>query len=205
MDSIVKQRLVGALVLIALTVVFWPIIFIQAPDDETIVLAPMPARPSFDRTPILRPTSPRVDIEAQLPKLSDQTELEAQADEASMLADMPSKAETSEAVALPSAAALDPVVPRNSVPAVTTIDKDGLAIAWVLQVATVSNQSRAEILMGRLKKRGYPAYIEQTKKAGKVLYRLKIGPKVERAKLEAIKLEIDAWLGVDATLLRYVQ
>ena len=34
MNDILKQRLVGALILVALGVVFWPIIFLQ-PDDKT--------------------------------------------------------------------------------------------------------------------------------------------------------------------------
>ena len=34
MDSLVKQRLVGALILVALAVVFWPIIFLPATDDK---------------------------------------------------------------------------------------------------------------------------------------------------------------------------
>ena len=206
MDSIVKQRLVGALVLIAPATVFWPIIFVQAPEDESMQLASMPARPDFDRSPMATPTNRRLDIEAQLPNSPDQTALEASADAASMLVDVPDKSlDAVDQPTLRSAAALDPAVTRSAAPLVGTIDDQGLAIAWVLQVATVGSESRANELMAQFKTRGYPTFIEQTKRTGKVLYRVKVGPKVERAKLAAIKAEVDAWLDVDATLLRYVQ
>lgn len=45
MNDILKQRLVGALVLIALGVVFWPVIFVQSerqPMDRDSQVPPMP-------------------------------------------------------------------------------------------------------------------------------------------------------------------
>ena len=42
MNDILKQRLVGALILVALGVVFWPLIFVQPGPEET-VLQPLPS------------------------------------------------------------------------------------------------------------------------------------------------------------------
>jgi DedD protein len=39
-DSLVKQRLVGALILVALAVVFWPIIFMPAPERAVSCACP---------------------------------------------------------------------------------------------------------------------------------------------------------------------
>lgn len=208
MDSIVKQRLVGALVLIALGVVFWPIIFVQTPENTPIQLPTMPVRPEFDRTPIPVPASSRAEIEAQLPSLPDQSALEMAADISTSLS-VELAAESSPAhaqiMALKSAEVLDPPTPRRAAPVVGPVDDQGLAVAWVLQVATVSSESRAKDLLEQLKKRGYPAFMQQTKSGDRVLYRVKIGPKVERAKLEPIKAEIDALLKVDTAVLRYLQ
>jgi DedD protein len=208
MNSIVKQRLVGALVLIALGVVFWPIIFVPTPNEESLQLPSMPARPEFDRTPIPTPTSRRAEIEAQLPSLPDQGALAVAADVATALPAESSSENTqlqSQTMALKPAADLDPPTPRTTAPVVRPVDEQGLALAWVLQVATVSSESRAQSLLEQLKKRAYPAFIQQTKNGDKVLYRIKIGPKVERAKLDPIKAEVDALLKVNAVILRYVQ
>ena len=208
MNSIVKQRLVGALVLIALGVVFWPIIFVQTPEDELIQLPTMPSRPEFDRTPLPTPTSRRTEIEAQLPSLPEQSELARAADVATALPAESSGSSSpvqSESKTVKKAAEIDAPTPRTVAPVVSPVDDQGLAVAWVLQVATVSSQSRAQGLLDQLKEQGYPAFIQQTKSGGKVLYRVKIGPKVERAKLAPIKAEVDALLKVDAAILRYVQ
>jgi len=208
MNSIVKQRLVGALVLIALGVVFWPIIFVPTPNEASLQLPTMPARPEFDRTPIPTPTSRRAEIEAHLPSLPDQRDLALAADVATALPAESSSENTqlqSQTMALKPAADLDPPTPRAVAPVVNPVDEQGLAVAWVLQVATVSSESRAKTLLEQLKKRAYPAFIQQTKNGDKVLYRIKIGPKVERAKLDPIKAEVDALLKVNAVILRYVQ
>lgn len=208
MNSIVKQRLVGALVLVALGVVFWPIIFVQTPDEQSLQLPAMPARPEFDRTPMPTPTSRQADIEARLPSLPDQRELAMAADVATSLPAEPvgeKAAIQSQTIALKPAADLDPPTPRSIAPVVSPVDEQGLAVAWVLQVATVSSESRAKALLEQLKKRAYPAFIQRTENGNKVLYRIKIGPKVERAKLESIKVDVDALLDVDAAILRYVQ
>ena len=57
----------GTLVLIALGIVFWPLI-VTAPDvRDPIVLAPMPEAPLIDRTPINAPESYQDEVEVQLP------------------------------------------------------------------------------------------------------------------------------------------
>ena len=67
MDSLLKQRLVGASVLVALGVVFWPLIFTQPDIRDPLVLSEMPARPVIDQSPIQPPSDPSEQITAQLP------------------------------------------------------------------------------------------------------------------------------------------
>ena len=55
MNEILKQRLVGALILLALGVVFWPIIFVEPSATPLGEAAHIPARPSVDTTPIAPP------------------------------------------------------------------------------------------------------------------------------------------------------
>ena len=55
MNTILKQRLIGALILVALGVVFWPIIFVEPGGEAGQVSAPIPAPPGVDTTPIPAP------------------------------------------------------------------------------------------------------------------------------------------------------
>ncbi len=70
MNDILKQRLVGALILVALGVVFWPIIFVQPGDRPSAEQARIPPRPEVNTTPIEPPDQvglrPSREVEARL-------------------------------------------------------------------------------------------------------------------------------------------
>ncbi len=199
MDPIIKQRLVGTLVLLALGVVFWPIIFVEAPPPQLVVMEPMDPRPEIDTSPIPLPVSPEAEIAAALPELPDETEAEQAADTATVVEDAASLA------TVPSASELDPPSPREQAPETPVLDSEGLGVAWVLQVATVSSASRAETLRVELGEKGYKAFIKPITRNGDTLYRVQVGPKVEREKLEPIRSAVDRELGVESAILRYVQ
>ena len=199
MDPIIKQRLVGSLVLLALGVVFWPIIFVEAPPPQLVVMAPMDPRPEIDTSPIPTPVNPQAEIAASLPELPQQTEAEQAADDATVIEDDVSLAE------VPTATELDAAAPRTQAPEAPRLDSQGLGVAWVLQVATVSAETRAEALRDELGAKGYKAFIKPITRNGDTLYRVQVGPKVEREKLEPIRRVVDRELGVESAILRYVQ
>lgn len=200
-----KQRLVGTLVLVALGIVFWPLIF--APPEssrEPLVLGPMPDPPQIDRSPIAPPEDFRHSVESSLP---DTTVLSAEeqslADDITLLDETAPEDNLDELAQLTDALeSTERVVPSATEP---LIDAEGLAQFWVLQVATVSSQDRAEALVSGLRERQYKAFSRQFQKEGKTLYRIQIGPNVERQRLENIKPEVDRALAVESQILRYSQ
>jgi DedD protein len=200
-----KQRLVGTLVLVALGIVFWPLIF--APPEssrEPLVLGPMPDPPQIDRSPIAPPEDFRDSVESSLP---DTTVLSAEeqslADDITLLDETAPEDNLDELAQLTDALeSTERVVPSATEP---LIDAEGLAQFWVLQVATVSSQDRAEALVSGLRERQYKAFSRQFQKEGKTLYRIQIGPNVERQRLENIKPEVDRALAVESQILRYSQ
>lgn len=199
MDPIIKQRLVGSLVLLALGVVFWPIIFVEAPPPQLVVMEPMDPRPEIDTSPIPEPVNTQAEIADELPELPSQQEAEQAADSATTVDESASLA------AVPPAAQLDKPTPRDVAPETPTLDPQGLGVAWVLQVATVSSSSRAQALRSQLGDKGYKAFIKPITRNGDTLYRVQVGPKVEREKLEPIRRVVDRELGVESAILRYVQ
>ena len=84
------------------------------------------------------------------------------------------------------------------------IDADGIPIAWILQVASVSSKENADELRLGLVNMGYKAYIKKIKTGTSVLLRVYVGPKVERARLEAIQSEIDSQFNVKSMVRRYI-
>ena len=202
MDPLFRQRLVGTLVLVALGIVFWPLIFVTPETREPIVLQPMSQRPAIDQTPIPVPESYESSVSPQLPErpknpspLQEAADIQTQTD-----------AEGSALAALPDSGSVAAPQPRGAPPSEDPlIDEQGLAIFYVLQVATVGSASRANELVEGLQARGYKAFSTRYVRVDDELFRIQIGPNAERAPLMRIKPEVDAVLKVDSQILRYEQ
>jgi len=201
-DPLFRQRLVGTLVLVALGIVFWPLIFVTPETREPIVLQPMSQRPAVDQTPIPEPESFESSVAPQLPEppknppsvqeaADIQTQTDAEGGALDALSDSDSVAAPQPRVAPPSENPL--------------VDDQGLAIFYVLQVATVGSASRADELVEGLQARGYKAYSSRYVQVDDELFRVQIGPNAERAPLMRLKPEIDTVLKVDSQILRYEQ
>ena len=83
MNPLLKQRLVGALVLVALGVVFWPLIFVTPEIREPLVLRAMSERPTVDQTPIAEPESYEAKVAPSLPAAPDNSQAAQDAADAS--------------------------------------------------------------------------------------------------------------------------
>lgn len=215
MNDILKQRLVGALILVALGVVFWPIIFVEPGSQPAEEQRRMPPRPQVDSSPIeppdqvgLRPTiavSARQDI-AEVEVAEPETQPEPAPE--SLPSALP-QAGTDPAPSAPVPVAAEPVKPaavptRSTAPEKLALDKQGLPIAWILQVASVSSADKAEQLRQQLLAKDRKAYTRKIRSNGKELYRVYVGPKFERAQLDRLKTDIDGEFGVSSLIVRYV-
>ncbi len=210
MNNVMKQRLVGALILVALGVVFWPIIFVSPESPTGADSLQIPPRPSIDTSPLPAPDD---SLLQQLPAprpaepISD-AELAAAEVFASGRAEAPDAEPAAETAAsdAPESQAAAPPAPgktRSVEPEEFKLDDEGIPIAWSLQVVSVSSRERAEALRDDLIGAGHKAYVKQVRSGGKTLYRISIGPKAEKAKLEAIRSQIDSNYGVKSLVVRY--
>lgn len=202
MNPLTKQRLVGTVVLVALGIVFWPLIF-DAPDvHDPIALRAMSDKPFVDRTPIPMPESFEAVVKETLP---DSPSIEAGVQ---LAADKNTRT-GADAVSLQALRGSDELADNSELTGSgngdTLVDEAGLPIFWVLQVATVGSSDRADELVAALEQRGYRAFSKQYLRVAEQLYRVQIGPKFDRAALMQIKPEIDSILAVDSQVLRYVQ
>ena len=198
MNDLLKQRLVGALILVALGVVFWPIIFVEPGEKSGLEQQRIPPRPHVDTAPIEPP-----ELAGLRPSEALQTPPPSAVEEAA--GEQPQSSEPEPA---PAATAAPPepapvVRTRTEPPEKPQLDSDGVPIAWILQVASVSSESKAQALSERLRALHHKAYIKRVTRDGKTLYRVYIGPKFERARLEDIQAGIDSEFGVASMVMRY--
>jgi DedD protein len=196
-----KQRLVGGLILVALAVVFWPIIFIQPDDQGDAQLRSIPPRPEIDTTPLSAPD--QVGLRASPDISAHQEEYVEETPEP----DPPKQELKQEPDPLPQ---VEPpatneraISTRSESPPPLKMDGDGVPLAWILQVVSVSSAEKADELRTQLLSMNHKAYVKKVSSGGRTLYRVYLGPKFERAKLEGLQAKIDTSFGVTSMIVRY--
>ena len=84
-----------------------------------------------------------------------------------------------------------------------SLDKDKLPISWSLQLGSFKNEDNALKLRKELRDHHYRAYVIAARIDQGTLYRVLVGPMLERDKLEAIGKEIESQLKVKGQIVRY--
>ena len=174
MEAPVRERLVGALVLVAIVVLLVPSILkgrdpapqgtpeqptrrvevpvgLVEPPPQDDVLVPEPEPPDAPSPVIVAPPAPSVTKPMESPGRAPEKPLEDA---------KPSKA------AVPSAPAEAP--------------------AWAVQLGAFSNRAKAEQLVAELRKRGYAAFVLEYRATGQALYRVRVGPEQDRERAAEI-------------------
>jgi DedD protein len=207
-NDILKQRLVGALILVALGVVFWPIIFVE-PEGKKSVEQHIPPPPEVSTADIAGPDAGEL---RQSPELAVTREGEGEESLPSVVptqAPVPGEKAAAPAPPTPAAAVVPhdtttPTSVRTESPQRLAMDSAGVPVAWTLQVATVSSAEKAEELRKQLLAMKQEVYVSTVHSGGKILYRVCIGPKFERAALEKLQAGINSRFGVTSIVARYV-
>lgn len=200
MDNLVKQRLVGALILVALGVVFWPIIFVARDGDTRELRVAVPEAPPVDLSPLPVPDSAALrrapQAQAQGTEQGPAPELfDSDPHVPVPLPALPARADT------PPPVSLEPARETLQAPA---IDADGLPIAYALQVATIGQRERAETLRDELLKAGYKGYLQRLRRDDRTLYRVLVGPRYQRDDLAPVKEAVDRTWRVESLIIRYL-
>lgn len=192
LDKGMKQRMVGALVLVALAVIFLPMLFTREDEMRQVrVEAPqapaMPSLPEVKVDPVTVPQPQEVPEAPQsAPVVVDESTAPASTPSQPITASPQTQAQAQPAK--PQAAA--PAAKVETKPAATPaqaapskIDVNGLPVSWSIQLASLSNRAGAEKLQQTLRSQGYNAYIRS---AGG-MNRVYVGPLIERAEAERVR------------------
>ncbi|MDG2412332.1 MAG: SPOR domain-containing protein [Halioglobus sp.] len=198
MNEIHKQRLVGGLILVALGVIFWPIIFVQSNRDAISDIGEMPSRPAVPSLSIAPPSDEGLRFsEPSIPIEDDEQEVDIGLPPSPQLPIVEREAGATDG-------STSEHEPRDERPENLTIDADGIPIAWTLQVATLSSKVAADKLLEELLARDHKAYIAKITRNAKTLYRVCIGPQFEKIQLQRLKSDVDARYDVKSLVARYI-
>jgi DedD protein len=193
LDKGMKQRMVGALVLVALAVIFLPMLFTRQ-DEMRQVRVDAPQAPAMPTLPEVKVEQVAVPEPQPLPEQSEQPEqppvvvnestapVKAPSQPITPSPQTPVPTPTPTPTPAPAPAA-KPVAPVATAPAPSKIDANGLPVSWSIQLASLSSRAGAENLQKTLRSQGYNAYIRS---AGG-MNRVYVGPMIERAEADKLK------------------
>ncbi|WP_447801246.1 SPOR domain-containing protein [Pseudomonas kilonensis] len=203
LDKAYKQRMVGALVLVALAVIFLPMLFSRQ-DEQRQVTVDAPAAPQAPSVPPVQvePVAvPEPQALPQEPVPSDEELAEQPAVPSTPIAPAPAPAPATLAPAAPSKPTVAPVpvpatpaikpAPSQPIPAAPTkpdttqsrVDANGLSVSWSVQLASLTSRESAENLQKTLRSQGYNAYIRSADGKNRVF----VGPLIERAEADRLR------------------
>lgn len=198
LDKAYKQRMVGALVLVALAVIFLPMLFSRQ-DEQRQVTVEAPAAPQVPAVAQIQMETvavPEPQVLPQEPVPSDD-EVAEQTAPAAPIAPAPAApapapvakpvavAPAPAPVAKPAAVPAQPIAALSAKPDTTQsrVDANGLSVSWSVQLASLSSRASAESLQKTLRSQGYNAYIRSADGKNRVF----VGPLIERAEADRLR------------------
>jgi DedD protein len=219
-----KQRLVGVAVVVALAVIFVPMLFEDdspdtGPSDELTIPEAPPFEPDLKSERFLTPEDsgvggfdPSGETESRPLALPPPGDMDADSvagipdegtNESGSGTDEPeveppqhraSEANVEPPATPAGAPLIEPPPPRGA--------KDGMP-SWVIQVASLRTPEAAGEMESKLRKAGYSAFVEQAEVRGKLYYRVRVGPEVDRANAERTAARLRNQQKLDTLIQNY--
>lgn len=213
LDNGFKQRIVGALVLIALAVIFLPMLLSRQDELRRVsVEAPaMPVEPplaqvNLDPVAVPQPVPDSSVVDAQ-PTAADAASVDSPAPIEPLpeppLAGTPDVSAAVPAPAQPVQA--EPAAPAAAPAGVPTavpekhLDANSLPVSWSVQLASLSSRPGAEKLQATLRDQGYNAYIRTFDGMNRVF----VGPYIDRADADSAREKINSQQKVSGFIVRF--
>lgn len=189
LDNVYKQRMVGALVLVALAVIFLPMLFSREDEQRHVVVeapaAPQPsALPQVQVEPVVVPEPqplPQGSVPADEPVV--QQAPSAPIAPSAPVAPAPAPVAVSKPAPAPKPAPAQPIASARPDTSQSRVDANGLSVSWSVQLASLSSRESAENLQKTLRSQGYNAYIRSAEGKNRVF----VGPLIERAEADRLR------------------
>lgn len=226
LDKAYKQRMVGALVLIAIAVIFLPMLFSRQ-DEARRVQVEAPAAPQAPATSQIKVEPVSVPEQQPLPQEPVPTDDEltqpaqpvhpaqpvqqrtSQQPPSMPIAPAPSKpvavapkpAQTAavKPAPAPTPAPAQAPAPVASAADTSRVDANGLSVTWAVQLASLSNRANADTLQKTLRTQGYNAYI----RAADGVNRVFVGPVIERAEADRLRDTLEKQQKIKGIVVRF--
>lgn len=188
MESGLKQRIIGAVVLVIAAVIFLPML-LSGQDETERVEVEVPDQPVMDGSEIAVAPLPQLSEPAPVPQIPQPAPPEVVVPEPVAelpLVEAPTQPEPPEVV--PEQPLAVPAAPATPATPATPAAAGG---GWVVQQASFSSQSNADSFRQTLAGQGYNAYVRVAQVDGKSIVRVYVGPLASREAATRVRDELE--------------
>jgi len=176
MDRALKERIIGAAVLVAFAVLVVPV-FLDGPDDDVEMITESVTLPGQNNQERKQQT---IVLER------DRTEpVPAAATTAPPVQKKPAAEQEKPVVKVPTEQAA-PATTSKKTPAAT----ESTTGMWAVQLGSFSNKQNAERMAADLRKQGFAAFLSQVRTDSGQLHRVRIGPQKDRDSAESVAAKL---------------
>lgn len=188
-DDWLKQRLVGAVVLVALGVIFIPML-IEPPEPEPEVAGRLydPVTPEVDFLESPEITEVTIPLPEEPPTVVD-TGL------------APIEPRPTEVVAEPAPVKVETA--NKPAPVEAKASQGDSLTAWVVQVGSFKQQQNALALRDKIRKRGFTAFVERIKSASGATYRVRVGPEMSYTRIKQRRDALKSKLSLKGVIMKH--
>lgn len=173
MDRALKERIIGAIVLVAIAVLVVPI-FLDGPSGDSFIVSESVTLPGQNDQEMKQQT---IVLER------DRTEpvpVAVRQEEEPQPVSVPVAEKT------PPAPKPRPEPVKVETPSPAAAETESATGMWAVQLGSFSSQENAERLAADLRKQGYAAFLSQLNKDSSSLHRVRVGPQKDRESAESV-------------------
>ena len=201
MEQKLKERLVGAAVLVAVAVIFIPIILSDSPETDLISGSNIPEKPDANFSsriiPVIKHNDKSLSKDIETNNIISEDK-QKKNNQKTVKETVVEKIEANKE----KSAEINLSRKENEVREAEIQANVGLS-AWVVQLGSFSNEENAQSLNKKLRKAGYPAFVEPLNKYGETSYRVRVGPEIKRSEAELLLKKLKDNMEMDGILVSY--
>lgn len=200
MTELIKQRLVGMLIVVIAGVVFIPDLLDGQKNTIKEDFKKIPPRPESSESPMVR-EFPLAEVENAIDNASTKSDDVAEDDNT-----------TSETVAEATTEQVAKGQQDFAETPITTVTVDKVQqpnhgqferSAWVLRLGTFRNKPNVDALLSKLEEAGFTTFVKPVEAKAGTLYRVFVGPELEKSKLEKAQTTLKELTGLNGKVTKF--
>lgn len=192
----IKYRLIGALVIIVSFTLAWLLLLDHDVKRQSQWSDNVPSPIEIERFEVEEPKTSKVETVTEVKSqavIKPQTSAKAKGGVEAKMVKKPK----------PAIETVEKVEPKTPAKQYTQLNSKGLPDAWVLQVASFKEKANAKKLQQSLLKHDFPAYIKAFNLPSGRIYRVIIGPKMDKSRAQKMGRDVENSVGMKTLLVAY--